>query len=119
MTDIRSRVIKLENSLLAKDRDGYRHLCFGYNLKMISDEDLLECLKAIYEGREMDPEVQRRVYRPIPPNAPTYLIDKARALMQSPVTREISVEELGKRIEEHEAMIRQGRQWQYETEASA
>jgi hypothetical protein len=80
MGDIKRRVDRLEDAILSKDSEEYRHLCFCYNLRLISDEDLVESEKADYEQREIDPEVAKRVYAPIPPDAPTDLVNKAKAL---------------------------------------
>jgi hypothetical protein len=70
----------LEADVFGKDTEQYRTLCFYYNLRLVSDEDLNEYAKSIFERRECDPEVIRRIFAPIPPDAPSHLVKRAKAL---------------------------------------
>jgi hypothetical protein len=80
MTDFKRRVDRLEDSILSKSGEKYRLLCFCYNLRYgnVDDEDLIEYVKAAFEGREIDPEIEKRFYAPIPPSAPTHLVNEAK-----------------------------------------
>ena len=78
------RLRRLEKALLDNDSEYYRMLCFEYNLKRVDPEDLCECALAIIDRRDMDPETAKRIYAPIPPDAPAALVEEAKRGVLSP-----------------------------------
>ncbi|GEM_PF-3480376 len=75
---LKNRLDRIETALEDKTGEQYRQLCFHYNLHFCDDLDLCEAALSIYEQRPMDPETEKRLYAPIPPDAPKHLIEQAR-----------------------------------------
>jgi len=82
-TDIKKRIERINTALFGIDAQRYHELCHCYNILMVSNDDLWEGIIAPLKGREINPEVQNRFNRPIPPDAMPALIERARRMMNS------------------------------------
>ena len=85
MSDIKRRLDRIEDTFFAFNPERYRKLCWQYNLitGKIRSSDLCEEALAILERRELDPEIEKRIYAPIPSDAPKHFIERAKREISS------------------------------------
>ena len=85
MSDIKRRLDRIEDTFFGFDSERYRNLCWQYNLitGKIRGSDLCEEALALLERRELDPEIEKRMYAPIPSDAPKHFVERAKREMLS------------------------------------
>jgi hypothetical protein len=93
MGNLNSRIDRVETAIEDTSGEKYRELCFHYNMRIVDDCDLCEWELALLERRPLDPDAERRLYAPIPPDTDQHLIDAAKARRDEPV-RPIDTEKL-------------------------
>jgi len=106
-TDINKRIERINTALFGIDAKRYHELCHCYNVLIVSNDDLWEGIIAPLEGREINPEVQNRFNRPIPPDAMPAMIERARRMMNSH-TDSFSTDVLVKLVEEYYDGVKKG-----------
>jgi len=115
MGSLKGRLDRIETALEDKTGERYRNLCFHYNLHLCDDLDLCEAALSIFEGRPMDPETEKRLYAPIPPDAPKHLIEQARRWRDTPAKfsdkTEEDWEQEYKELLEHKRKCIEAREW--------
>jgi hypothetical protein len=120
MPNIKRRLDSIEATLFGVDAEQYRLLCHAYNLHRISEEDLIESILAPLEGRELNPEIEKQLSAPIPPDAPRHLIEKAkRSLLSRPEPMDDEkIEEIRREVVEFRDELRRAREsWRKPEEA--